>query len=156
MSDKTRTCSKCGKNLPLNEDYFNKNQSSNLGAGKYFRPECKKCYKAMVDGKNLAYQNSGKPERPDYGYDKKKRRTEDGYPCDNCGRTSYARKIGFDHCHETLTHRGWLCDACNRSLGILGDNVEGLSKALSYISGVEFEKILEFINEEKSKKNSVN
>jgi hypothetical protein len=37
-------------------------------------------------------------------------------------------------------------------LGILGDNVEGLSKALSYISGVELDKILEFINEEKSKK----
>lgn len=152
MCEKTQRCNKCQKVLPLTEEYFSKNQSTNTGGNKYFRPDCRECYNTMTKGKNIAYKNCGKPDYPDYGYDKKTRKTVNGYPCDCCGKTSYSRRIVFDHCHDTLTHRGWLCDGCNRSLGMLGDDVQGLSKSLAYISGVSYEDVLNFILEKQKKK----
>ena len=90
----TRKCSKCGAEHPLTEEFFAKNQSTNTGGDKYFRPECKKCTKKAGQGKNQAYKLAGRPERPPLGT-----------PCYNCGRTD--KKLVFDHDHETLEHRGW-------------------------------------------------
>lgn len=38
-----------------------------------------------------------------------------------------------DHCHITGKVRGLLCVTCNSGLGKLGDTVEGLQRALSYL-----------------------
>ena len=129
----TRTCSKCHKVLPLTEEYFSRNQSTNTGGNKYFRPECKECTKKANQGKAKAYKLAGKPETPG-----------PGYCCDLCGCDPGAKysnkykkmvsKVCFDHCHETLTHRGWLCDNCNRSMGMLGDDVNGMLKSAIYIA----------------------
>lgn len=43
--------------------------------------------------------------------------------------------LHIDHCHETNKIRGLLCMKCNVGLGMLGDNEEGLSKALAYVKG---------------------
>lgn len=45
------------------------------------------------------------------------------------------RRLHIDHCHETNNIRGLLCHTCNTGLGMLGDNEEGLSKALAYVKG---------------------
>ena len=42
-------------------------------------------------------------------------------------------KTVLDHCYETETFRGWLCHHCNLAIGLLGDDVEGLTKALKYV-----------------------
>ena len=55
-----------------------------------------------------------------------------GTACDNCGRTD--RELVFDHSHTTLKHRGWLCDNCNRSIGILGDTWQDLQRTLIYLA----------------------
>lgn len=129
----TRICSKCGKELPLTEQYFRRNQSTNTGGDKYFRPECKECTKKASQGKAKAYKLAGKPETP-----------PPGYCCDRCGcdpgakySTKYKKmvsKVVFDHCHDTLVHRGWLCDNCNRSMGMLGDDVGGMLLSAIYIA----------------------
>lgn len=54
-----------------------------------------------------------------------------GTPCDNCGRTNYA--LSLDHCHSTGEFRGWLCSLCNHGIGMLGDDVEALKRAVSYL-----------------------
>lgn len=43
--------------------------------------------------------------------------------------------LHIDHCHETGRIRGLLCMPCNVGLGMLGDNEEGLAKALKYVKG---------------------
>jgi hypothetical protein len=39
----------------------------------------------------------------------------------------------LDHDHLTREFRGWLCGACNRGIGLLGDDVNGLRRALAYL-----------------------
>jgi len=41
--------------------------------------------------------------------------------------------LAVDHCHETGKIRGLLCFKCNTGIGALGDSVEGLERALSYL-----------------------
>ena len=120
----TRKCSKCGTEYPLSDKFFSKNQSTNTGGDKYFRPECKNCQQSATKGKAAAFKRAGKPNRPPLGT-----------PCDNpwCKRTD--KKLVFDHDHLTLEHRGWLCDNCNRSMGMLGDTIESLEHAIRYLKG---------------------
>lgn len=41
----------------------------------------------------------------------------------------------LDHDHVTKGIRGIVCFDCNTSIGKLGDNVEGLTRALGYVRG---------------------
>ena len=34
---------------------------------------------------------------------------------------------------DNLDNRGWLCDHCNLAIGLLGDDVKGVTKALDYL-----------------------
>jgi len=43
----------------------------------------------------------------------------------------------FDHDPATHTFRGWLCQSCNVGLGNLGDNVEGVTKAIEYLNNAK-------------------
>ena len=47
---------------------------------------------------------------------------------DDCGRM-----LAVDHCHTTGRVRGLLCTNCNTALGLFGDKIELLQKALEYI-----------------------
>ena len=47
------------------------------------------------------------------------------------------RTLVFDHCHKTNMFRGWICRNCNAAIGKLGDDYNGLNKALQYLR--EFE-----------------
>jgi|TARA_R110000851_G_scaffold58435_2_gene135680 hypothetical protein len=51
--------------------------------------------------------------------------------CVCCGKPT--DKMVLDHCHITLKFRGWLCINCNMGIGKLGDNIEGVMKAVMYL-----------------------
>jgi hypothetical protein len=56
--------------------------------------------------------------------------------CEICGESGYGRKlpyIVFDHCHKTGKARGWLCDRCNKTLGLVKDSQSLLGKMLRYL-----------------------
>lgn len=53
--------------------------------------------------------------------------------CEICERRPSTNKLAIDHCHTTGAFRGWLCFRCNTALGKLGDNIEGLEKAVAYM-----------------------
>jgi acetyltransferase-like isoleucine patch superfamily enzyme len=52
--------------------------------------------------------------------------------CDCCGNT-HRKTLVLDHDHNTLRFRGFICEDCNQGLGKLGDNIEGLEKAITYL-----------------------
>lgn len=63
--------------------------------------------------------------------------------CECCGKRPNVgphsnpskRKVGLvlDHDPHTKKFRGWLCDDCNKSIGSLGDTLEGLMNAVRYL-----------------------
>jgi hypothetical protein len=63
---------------------------------------------------------------------------EQKFSCALCEKPFTSMKnndLHIDHCHETNKVRGLLCMKCNVGLGMLGDNEEGLLRALSYVKG---------------------
>jgi len=50
-------------------------------------------------------------------------------PCAICGRVSEV----LDHDHDTGLPRAGLCDHCNKGIGMLGDNVDRVRKAVAYL-----------------------
>lgn len=58
---------------------------------------------------------------------------EQGHVCAICRRTNGQKALAVDHCHQTGKIRGLLCDACNVSLGRMGDCPERLRRAAEYL-----------------------
>ena len=52
-------------------------------------------------------------------------------PCPIC-KTHTTRWV-LDHCHDTGSFRGYICDSCNLGLGKLKDNPETVASALNYL-----------------------
>ena len=53
--------------------------------------------------------------------------------CALCGEPPTEKLLVVDHNHQTNKVRGLLHRSCNSAIGILGDNVEGLERALKYL-----------------------
>lgn len=51
--------------------------------------------------------------------------------CDCCRKEGHT--LVLDHDHATDLFRGWVCYRCNSGIGNLGDDLDGLLKALSYL-----------------------
>lgn len=50
------------------------------------------------------------------------------------------RRANIDHCHTTDRVRGILCTGCNTGLGHLGDDIEGLKRALYYLENPPYDE----------------
>lgn len=54
--------------------------------------------------------------------------------CEICEDVNpHGKALAFDHDHQTGKFRGWLCDTCNRTLGMLKDNPSRLRKMALYV-----------------------
>lgn len=53
--------------------------------------------------------------------------------CEICAAPPGKRTLHLDHCHVSLTFRGWLCASCNMALGHFKDDPRILRRAASYI-----------------------
>ena len=51
--------------------------------------------------------------------------------CQCCGKQT---RLVPDHYRGTPKFRGWICRACNIGIGKLGDNIEGVTQALNYLT----------------------
>jgi hypothetical protein len=67
------------------------------------------------------YKGASRPTRP------KPRK------CEACPRREESRRLHVDHDHKRKRFRGWLCSNCNTGIGLLGDNIVGLKRALRYL-----------------------
>ena len=52
--------------------------------------------------------------------------------CDVCSGNHHLG-IVFDHCHQSGSFRGWLCDRCNKTLGLVRDDPDLLRKLAEYL-----------------------
>ncbi len=68
--------------------------------------------------------------------------TEQKGKCACCGihQNKLTMRFAVDHDHDTGLIRGLLCGNCNTAIGKLGDNIEGLMKALNYLEKHELTK----------------
>ena len=55
--------------------------------------------------------------------------------CDLCGDAAIGQ-ICFDHCHNSGKFRGWICDRCNKVLGLIKDSRELLLKMAAYLLSI--------------------
>lgn len=53
--------------------------------------------------------------------------------CEACGGKSSKGSICLDHCHKRNVFRGWLCDRCNRALGILRESIPAFKACIKYL-----------------------
>jgi hypothetical protein len=51
--------------------------------------------------------------------------------CQCCDKKS--DELVYDHDHKTEMFRGWICQSCNQGLGLLGDDIQSLRRALNYL-----------------------
>jgi hypothetical protein len=61
---------------------------------------------------------------------------EQGGTCALCSRgpaQERYKRLSIDHCHNTGKVRGLLCTPCNCAIGILGDTVEHVRQAVTYL-----------------------
>jgi Recombination endonuclease VII len=57
--------------------------------------------------------------------------------CELCGGAEF--RIVFDHCHATEEFRGWICDRCNRVLGLVKDDPVLLRNMAEYLEVIRGE-----------------
>jgi hypothetical protein len=105
----TKYCPGCNSDLPLNDFAANRCKADKLN------PYCKKCCKRNKKEVDNLKRLHPKPEQ-----------------CQCCGSTSH--RLMLDHDHVTLEYRGWICIKCNTAIGMLGDNIEGVTQALHYLT----------------------
>jgi len=100
------------------------------------RKELDRAYR--LDPKNREYRNA---RHRQLAYREKTRRLA-GLPtptrpepafCECCGSDNKGCAMSLDHDHVTGAFRGWLCNLCNTAIGKLGDNIEGLMRAIRYL-----------------------
>ena len=129
QGEETFFCRSCKRDLPeycfnnfaLKQFRKKKGQEQTQGAGGAVH--CKECQREYNIGKRKAEAKA--PPRPTVLT-----------PCHCCGVMTEPKKLHLDHDHDTFDFRGWLCRRCNGGLGQLGDSIEGLQKALTYLKGV--------------------
>lgn len=138
-----KKCSKCLSDKKLCD--FNGNTSGtdafNKDGYRLRRPECNECTKSINKGKIHA-KNKAKELGISYI-------APNETLCSVCNKSaSPGNNIVFDHCHTTNIFRGYCCNSCNRSIGVLGDNVDGLLRAINYLLKTEKIKIAQNDNGE--------
>jgi len=108
---KTKKCVYCKEDKPISE------YQSHPGYKDKLDIRCIPCVKKRK--KIVEDLRKSSPQKPEQ--------------CECCGKKDTT--LVLDHCPINNTFRGWICGNCNKGLGMLGDNKEGLLKALSYLKG---------------------
>ena len=136
-ASKPKTCTKCKETKWRIQFNTNCSGSDKLDRHRILkrRPECSACTKKGAAGKRTA-QILAKTIGVSY-------KAPQGTKCTLCNdaRRPPGESLVFDHCHEKNVFRGYLCNMCNRSLGGLGDNANGLVNALNFLLKTSEKKI---------------
>jgi hypothetical protein len=123
-------CIKCDIEQPI--DQFNAMKYASSGDENKQTEIKRTCRTCMRNQSNLVKQLRKTNPYPD-----------EDYCCPICDRD--IKEIGkygqprlqnwvLDHCHDSLSFRGWLCHHCNVGLGGFSDSLTRLKKAVIYLT----------------------
>lgn len=107
-----KTCSGCAKQLDTSQ--FGAHPHGVLGV----QSVCREC-RRQRDRKRRGIPADGDYAMPD--------------TCEICDESSHDRRLRLDHNHQTGKFRGWLCNRCNRAIGLLLDDLILVAKAAKYL-----------------------
>ena len=127
-NNQIKKCSKCGEDKKLTEFSGNTSGTDAFDRSGYRlrRPECSECTKKVSQGK-IAAKIIAKTNNISY-------KAPEGTTCAICKKLPVkGNELVFDHCHKTEKFRGYCCNSCNRSMGVLGDDVEGMMNVINYL-----------------------
>ena len=106
----TKICVYCETEKDLSEFPKHIGHKDNLDT------RCKECIKEQSKIRSDLYKSA--PPRPEF--------------CECCGEVP-KKHMTLDHDHETNKFRGWICDRCNVGIGLLGDDITGVTNAMNYL-----------------------
>lgn len=131
-----KVCTKCHEIKKLTEYGFNTvgRDAFDKYGYRLRRPECVCCNKKVVKGKGDA-----KKKAKSLGMEIK---APVGTTCELCG---CEETMCFDHDHKTNNFRGWLCDPCNRSIGVLTGRVIR-NKNIDFSEADAMLKVVEYLS----------
>jgi hypothetical protein len=123
-----KLCNACGKHLPVTnfpvyQPKINKAWSEGLR-----RASCSKCWK---EGEHVC------------SVWRKRNPLPVDFRCPICtmshadfratGRYLNRTPFSVDHCHKTMTVRGYVCNPCNSSMGFIKDDVSSVRRMLDFL-----------------------
>lgn len=137
-----KTCASCGLEKTV-ESFYNRSASRPVP-----HSYCKVCMRQNAAKTYQKYKDDPAFKQRRYEYQLKLRlgrpieatrrdlfERQDGQ-CAICGKPESknpGKRLAVDHCHVTGTIRGLLCDNCNRGLGLLGDSLPAVLRAVRYL-----------------------
>ena len=127
-----RKCNGCGIKAYSLEDCkdlkFIPSTESKYG----YRQKCYKCKPTNNSTQKMKDWKTAYQVNKRYGCtpNEYKQRMATSKCCEVCGNTE---GLCYDHDHVTMQFRGVQCRGCNRALGQLGDNKEGILRVLTYL-----------------------
>lgn len=135
----SKTCTKCGERKSLELFYREPRHKD----GRQSR--CKVCHNASTKAWKAANPENGREMRLRKAHGITIQQYDDLLASQNgrcacCGTDTPGGSSGWfhvDHDHESGGIRGLLCGACNMAIGLLGDNIEGVARAMSYLTLVQ-------------------
>ena len=133
-----------GKQPRYNPEEYQRNKEKYLERQRRYRenPEKREIYLAKAREKGREWYLNAENKEKRYAYNRKKyqdflklREEQAGRPkpeiCEACEEKRLY--IVFDHDHETGKFRGWICDRCNKTLGLVNDNRQILESLIKYL-----------------------
>lgn len=144
MASASKICTGCRTEKPVS-DFSKRGERNGIPL---YRSRCKACQAKQARGwysRNTKRANANRrrlllqenfgltPEEYDAMLESQ------GGVCATCGRPESAERDGkimrlaVDHCHETGRIRGLLCHACNRSIGLFGEDTDLMERAIAYL-----------------------
>lgn len=93
-----------------------------------------------IEAEKARNRRKSNPEAQKLRTDKYKERQEQKYAeiagrprANQCEICMEKEKTVFDHCHQSGMFRGWICDRCNKTLGMVKDSPRLLKKLAKYL-----------------------
>lgn len=142
-----KTCTRCKVERPVAAFGISR---QGVG-GPVYRTRCRQCQSAQAqqwhwENVDRSAENRRRNDLAKYGMTVEQYEdmlANQGGVCAICGqdeplahgRTGRKFRLSVDHCHATGNVRGLLCQKCNRAVGLLGDSIDLLEKAVAYLKG---------------------